>query len=241
MNQLVEDRNTHIKNLNQDNEILKQNNTDINCENTKFNHLICAYKKHLVLLISQNKKISAEIQVLMGRDNEIRNILERDGHLQDVRYQNHQIVNDSLEKVNIYLNGNIPISNEGINSNSNPKPSMSQISQNRISNRSNTYAMEQNRNLNRSQNEEQNNIISNMNSNISNNNYNNINMSLSGSGSRINPGLNSNINNLNNNEEHDQGQGDEEEMINIGENEQQNEQENQNEEEYEHEQNNNLN
>lgn len=30
LNQLVEDRNAHIQNLNQDNEILKQNNTDVN-------------------------------------------------------------------------------------------------------------------------------------------------------------------------------------------------------------------
>ena len=184
-------------------------------------------------MISQNKKISAEIQLLMGRDNELRNILNRDGHLQDVRYENHQIINDSLEKVKMYINSdinnnNIPPSN----------PQMSQISQSRVQ-RSTTYGMDSNRNLNRSQNGEQPGIISNMNNNY--NNISNSNINMSGTGRRINPGLSSN---MNNNEEHEQeqGQGDEEEMINMGENEPQIEQENQNEEEYEHEeQNNNLN
>ena len=199
-----------------------------------------------MLLISQNKKISAEIQLLMGRDAEIRNILERDAHLQDVRYENHQTINDSLEKIKIFMSGDVRINNEDINNINNSQnipqsnPQMSQISQSRMK-RPNTYSMEQNRNLNRSQNEEPG-IISNMGNNYNNNiNNSNINMSLSGSGSRINQVLNSNINNLNKNSI--QGQGDEEEMINMEENEQQNEQqneeENQNEEEYEQEQNNN--
>ena len=71
LNQLVEDRNAQIQNLNQDNELLKQNNVDINCENTKFNNLICAYKKHLVLLISQNKIINnshEKIKIFMNGD-----------------------------------------------------------------------------------------------------------------------------------------------------------------------------
>ena len=43
----------------------------------------------------------------MGRDDQIRNILDRDNHLQDVRYQNHQLINDSLEKIKIFMNGDI--------------------------------------------------------------------------------------------------------------------------------------
>ena len=245
LNQLVEDRNAQIQNLNQDNELLKQNNVDINCENTKFNNLICAYKKHLVLLISQNKKIAAEIQCLIGRDEQVRNILERDAHLQDVRYENHQLINDSLEKIKIFMNGDV---NNSQNVPSNPK--MTQLSQSSRIKRP-TYSTEQNRNINinTNQNEQNSGIISNMNNNI-NSDYNNINSSninrsLNNTGSRINPGLSSNINNINNTEEQGQGQGDEEEMINMVENEQQieqqDEQENQNEEEYNQEQNSNIN
>ena len=99
LKELVEDRNNHIKDLNNDNDILKQNNTSINCDNTKMNLLIQAYKKHLVLLLSQNKKLASEIQLLLGRDQELKKILERDNQLQETKFENEQIVSSSLEKI----------------------------------------------------------------------------------------------------------------------------------------------
>jgi hypothetical protein len=99
LNELVENKNNQIKNINNENDILKQNNTEINCNNMKMNNLIQAYKKHLLLLICQNKKLAAEIQLLLGRDEELRKILERDNHLQETKFENENIVNNSLQKI----------------------------------------------------------------------------------------------------------------------------------------------
>ena len=219
LNELVEDRNNHIKNINDENNVLKQNNTDINTDNTKFNCLIQAYKKHLALLVCQNKKIAAEIQLLLGRDQELNNILERDGHLHDVRYENEQIINNSLQTIKPLMD----------------QASMQPNEERKTTNIKRTYSFERNENRNGNENgDSQSRII---NSNINNNSNmnsgigNNINMS----GSSINKGMISNIkqdNNLQisqeNMEEQDQGEG-EEEML-MDENEQENEQENENEE-----------
>ncbi len=103
LNDLIEDKTGQINNLNSENAGLKKDNTVINCDNTKLNNILQAYKKHLVLLITQNKKLASEIQMLLGRDADMRNILERDNHLQDVRFGNDQAVNGSLEKTRQYL------------------------------------------------------------------------------------------------------------------------------------------
>ena len=103
LNDLIEDRNAQINNLSSENAGLKKNNTAINCDNNKNNNLLQVYKKHLVLLINQNKKLSGELKMLLGRDADMRNILSRDNHLQDVRFGNDQAVNNSLEKTRQYL------------------------------------------------------------------------------------------------------------------------------------------
>ena len=58
-----------------------------------------------MLLITQNKKLAKEIQMLMNRDADSRNILERDNHLKDVRLENDRIVNNSHDKVQDIIDG----------------------------------------------------------------------------------------------------------------------------------------
>ena len=105
LNDLIKDRNAHINELNSENDILKKTNAELNCDNIKFNNLLQAYKKHLNLLISQNKKLANEIQSLLCRDSDARNILERDNHLQDVRFENDQIVKGSVDKIQQIYDG----------------------------------------------------------------------------------------------------------------------------------------
>ena len=224
LNDLVEDRNAHIKNLNNENDILKQNNTEVNCDNVKYNNLIQAYKKHLILLISQNKKLAAEIQLLLGRDQELRNILERDGHLQDVRFENDQIVNNSLDKIKSFIE---------------PGP-MQQIEDRKSTTIKRTYSIDRNDNRNGNENGEEQPIInSNINMNLSRSEINqemegsgmnqgmSSNINMRGSGINSGMGGNSNINQDNlkisqeNYEEQDQG----EEMVNMDDNEMENENE----------------
>ena len=105
LNNLVKDRDMHINQLNNDNNILKQDNNVINCQNEKVCKLLEAYKKHLCLLISQNKKLSCEIQFLLSRDSELKTILERDNHLKDVQYENDQFMNNSIEQIGKCVEG----------------------------------------------------------------------------------------------------------------------------------------
>ena len=101
---LIKDRDAHINQINNDNNLLKQGNATLNCDNEKLNNLINAYKKHLLLLVSQNKKLAVEIQTLIGRDSELKVILERDNHLSDIRFENDQLVKNSTEKIAQVMN-----------------------------------------------------------------------------------------------------------------------------------------
>ena len=96
--------------------------------------MLQAYKKHLALLINQNKKLAAEIKMLLGRDSDMRNILSRDNHLQDVRFGNDQAVNGSLEKTKQYLDDVVIQDRRGPNIDPGMISSMSQSKDPRLSN-----------------------------------------------------------------------------------------------------------
>ena len=114
LDSLVKDRDTYINQINSENNILKEGNTEINLDNEKLSAILQAYKKHYTLLISQNKKLSGEIQGLIGRDTELRSILERGNHLRDVKYENDHLVSASTDKVKVVINdvNQFPLENE---------------------------------------------------------------------------------------------------------------------------------
>ena len=97
INILISDKEELIKQLNNDNKIIKHNNSEINCQNSKLSSLLEAYKKHLSILYCQNKKVANEIKYLLSRDDELRAILQRDEHLADIRYENEQFINNTNE------------------------------------------------------------------------------------------------------------------------------------------------
>ena len=101
LNNLVKVRDDNIKEINNDNNIIKQQNTELNCQNEKINILFQAYKKHLCLLVSQNKKILNEIQFLIKRDCELKTFLERDNHLREIYNENQQFIKNSIEKIKL--------------------------------------------------------------------------------------------------------------------------------------------
>ena len=108
---LIKDRDDHINQITNENNIIKRDNTELNCYNDKSNRLLISYKKHLNLLLAQNKKLSIEIQTLIGRDTELRKILERDDHLSDIRFENEQVVRNSNEKLSQIIDDPIMDSN----------------------------------------------------------------------------------------------------------------------------------
>ena len=116
-NNSIRDKDTQIGQINKDNSILKHGNSDINCQNEKLCKCLQEYKKHLNLLISQNKILTNEIQCLLSRDNELKSILERDNHLRDIQFENGQLIKDGNEKLTSCLGfgKEIPIEKENNN------------------------------------------------------------------------------------------------------------------------------
>lgn len=109
LNNCINDRNEKIRQINNDNNILKQDNSEIKYQNEKLSIHLPKYKKHLGILISQNKILVNEIQFLLSRDNELKKILERDTHLKDVQFENEQIIKNSNEKLTLPLGRDIYI------------------------------------------------------------------------------------------------------------------------------------
>ena len=109
LNNCINDRDEKIRQINNNNNILKQDNSDIKYQNEKLSIHLPKYKKHLNILISQNKILVNEIQFLLSRDNELKKILERDTHLKDVQFENDQIVKNSNEKLALSLGRDIYI------------------------------------------------------------------------------------------------------------------------------------
>ena len=106
MNNNIHDREIEIKNITNENETLKQDNKILNDDANKINNIVEIYKKHLILLVIQNKKIAAEIQLLIGRDAEIKTILERINYLKDISEENDREVTNSIERIKPHIDEN---------------------------------------------------------------------------------------------------------------------------------------
>lgn len=106
MNNNIHDREIQITNITNENEALKQDNKILNDDANKINNIFELYKKHLILLVVQNKKIAAEIQLLIGRDAEIKTILDRINYLKDVSEENDREVTNSIERIKPHIDEN---------------------------------------------------------------------------------------------------------------------------------------
>ena len=106
MNNNIHDREIEIKNITNENETLKQDNKILNDDANKINNIFEIYKKHLILLVIQNKKIAAEIQLLIGRDAEIKTILDRINYLKDISEENDREVTNSIERIKPHIDEN---------------------------------------------------------------------------------------------------------------------------------------
>ena len=103
MNNEIHDREIQITNVTNENEVLKQDNKILNDDANKINSIFEIYKKHLILLVVQNRKIAAEIQLLIGRDAEVKTILDRINYLKDVSEENDREVTNSIERIKPHI------------------------------------------------------------------------------------------------------------------------------------------
>ena len=100
LNCLIADRNDKIKTINSDNDILKCANTSNNNDNIFLNKKVEAYKKHILILTSQNEKLSIELENIINRDSQLLHTLGRDTYLRAVQYENKNVIDSSLNHLN---------------------------------------------------------------------------------------------------------------------------------------------
>ena len=97
LNCLITDRNAKIQQVTSDNDILKCANTGNNTDNIFLNKKVEAYKKHILILTSQNEKLSAELESIICRDSQLLDTLGRDNYLRAVQCENKNVINSSLD------------------------------------------------------------------------------------------------------------------------------------------------
>ena len=97
LNCLITDRNVKIQKVNNDNDIIRCANTGNNSDNIFLNKKVEAYKKHILILTSQNENLSAELENIINRDSQLLNTLGRDTYLRAVQYENKNVINSSLD------------------------------------------------------------------------------------------------------------------------------------------------
>ena len=100
---IISDKELQIQNFTNENNNLNACVSSLDCENAKLNTYFQEYKRHLLVLNTQNNQLSQELRFLLNRDKELRNILDRDNHLQAVRDQNDQLLKNSLETLQGFM------------------------------------------------------------------------------------------------------------------------------------------
>lgn len=117
-NNYIHDREIQIQNMNKENNLIKENNCELEQDSINMNNIIGIYQKHLLFLISQNKKLSSELQLLLGRDEEIKLILNRKEFLRDFKDENNRLITNSIENISTNLEDNSIQYENKVNSNS---------------------------------------------------------------------------------------------------------------------------
>ena len=99
-----------------DNDILRCANTGNNSDNIFLNKKVEAYKKHILILTSQNENLSCELENIINRDSQLLNTLGRDTYLRAVQYENKNVINSSLDCLQAFSqnpNKNIELDKNG--------------------------------------------------------------------------------------------------------------------------------
>ena len=104
INNLIYNRESEINNIKEENAILNRDNIIINQTNNEIYEKMMKYKNYLRFLVCQNKNLVSEIQLILGRDDEIKNILKRTSDLKSTLQENKNLIinsgNANLEQNN---------------------------------------------------------------------------------------------------------------------------------------------
>ena len=104
INNLIYNREAEMNNIKEENAILNKDNIIINQTNNEIYEKIMKYKNYQIFLVCQNKNLVSEIQLILGRDDEIKNILKRTSDLKSTLQENKNLIinsgNENLERNN---------------------------------------------------------------------------------------------------------------------------------------------
>ena len=95
INNLIYNKEMEISNIKNENFLLNKENIVINQENNDIYEKLMEYREHLIFLVCQNKNLVSEIQLILGRDDEIKNILNRTSNLRSTLEENKNVINHS--------------------------------------------------------------------------------------------------------------------------------------------------
>ena len=117
INDLIKNKEILINNIKKENIELNENNIIINQENNDIFEHSLNYRNHLIFLVNQNKYLSSEIQAIIGRDEEIKNVLQRTNYLKNILKENINLFNNSsngniIEKNNKSINFNTSVNSK---------------------------------------------------------------------------------------------------------------------------------
>ena len=93
LNNLIYNKEIEINHTKEENCHLNKDNIIINQENNNIYEVAMKYRNHLLFLVNQNKNLVSEIQLILGRDEEIKNILQRTEKLKYTLQENKNFMN----------------------------------------------------------------------------------------------------------------------------------------------------
>ena len=106
INNLIQMREQDIKNISNDIEVNKKCVNDLNNDINNINQLIEAYKRHIMVLVEKNEKLSLELKEIISGDDQLMGILNRVEYLKGIKEENKNIINNSLENIKTHMRNN---------------------------------------------------------------------------------------------------------------------------------------
>ena len=94
LNNLIYNKEIEINHTKEENCHLNKDNIIINQENNNIYEVAMKYRNHLLFLVNQNKNLVSEIQLILGRDEEIKNILQRTEKLKYTLQENKNFMDN---------------------------------------------------------------------------------------------------------------------------------------------------
>ena len=108
INNLIYNKESEINNMKEENVLLNKDNIIINQTNNEIYEYIMKYKNYLSFLVCQNKNLVSEMQLILGRDDEIKNILKRTSDLKNALQENKNLIINS-SNINLEQNSDLKI------------------------------------------------------------------------------------------------------------------------------------